>query len=191
MAFRLQPFRDIDDHEIVNLYAFDGSAADAGSIVKIKAGEGWNGTLEHGTVTIGQTYGNTTSPRWTNPARVVLANSGDRPLGLLLAEVAESDENSQQYIFGRRNKATEKDHVLSGETVPILLRGTVMLDSGIINGFPSGGDPAYVGDNGFFNHNTGATGALSDGSLEYSQPVGMFLGSHDGAGNVAIHVNFQ
>jgi hypothetical protein len=68
--------------------------------------------------------------------------------------------------------------VRSGEAVPILMRGTVLLDSGAINGFPAGGEWAYINDNG----KIGLTG-VNHGD------IGMFLGSHDSNGDVLVHVH--
>tara|TARA_R110000772_G_scaffold249530_2_gene363993 strand:+ start:105152 stop:105685 length:534 start_codon:yes stop_codon:yes gene_type:complete len=175
MANNIKPLRDVDDHEIIPFFAFDGAAADAGTLVKVKAGEGFLNTNDLGHADLGGGYANTTTLRWTVKARVQTADSGDRTIGMLLAEVAETDENSEQLIY-RPSKAIEKSIVRSGEAVPIMVRGTVLLDSGQVIGYPNGGEVAYVGNGGTLN----LTGA---------DECGTFLGPHDGNGDVLVHVH--
>ena len=63
-------------------------------------------------------------------AQVTTCTSGsgankDVPLGMLLYDVREDDENGEKLIFNPR-KAAENDYVISGQAVPILTRGIVL-----------------------------------------------------------------
>ena len=56
---------------------------------------------------------------------MVLERTKDVPLGMLLYDVREDDENGEKLIFNPR-KAAENDYVISGQAVPILTRGIVL-----------------------------------------------------------------
>ena len=69
---RLRPFRDYDEHDVINLFAFGDSAVSlgvsdvvyAGSVVKIKTG--WSNSDETQDMmgNVGAGYNNTVSTRW-------------------------------------------------------------------------------------------------------------------------------
>ena len=68
---RLMPFRDYDEHDVINLFAFGDDAVtlnttttvQAGSIVKIKTG--WSNTDETQMLTdVGSSYNNVVSQRY-------------------------------------------------------------------------------------------------------------------------------
>lgn len=178
MARYIQPFGEYSQHEIINLFAFDGASADAGRIVKVKPGSGWENTDQRGLgPNVGNSYTNTVSARWYNNALVTYPTSGQTPLGMLLNEVAEVDENGLPFVLGHTRKQTEKGMVRSGQVVPILKRGRILLSSGLIIGNPSAGETAYLHSNGAI---TNAVGSVV---------VGQFLGDYDANGHILLQLS--
>jgi hypothetical protein len=146
MAHTLRPYRDYSEHDVVNLFAFDGAQdangviATAGTVVKV-AGNGFqpvaDSTLGGGTgflgaipVDLGGTLSipglsNVVSNRYVLTAKVQAANSGSAPLGITLMNTQELDENGEKLIF-KPSKAAEKGVVISGQGVPVLTRGVIV-----------------------------------------------------------------
>jgi hypothetical protein len=146
MAHTLRPYRDYSEHDVVNLFAFDGAQdangviATAGTVVKV-AGNGFqpvaDSTLGGGTgflgtipVDLGGTLSipglsNVVSNRYVLTAKVQAANSGSAPLGITLMSTQELDENGEKLVFNPR-KAAEKGVVISGQGVPVLTRGVIV-----------------------------------------------------------------
>ena len=189
----LKPFRQISENDVVNLYAFDGSSATRGHIVKLSAtaAKGWQADDELDTVGVSdQSYGNTKSDRYSVKARVETCTSGDVPFGMLMYDVAETDENGEKLIFHPR-KAHEMQVALSGQAVPVLTRGIVLVNG--ITEFGSetvqAGVTVYAGDDGAIITQTAA-------SVQNLKKVGVALGSAVGAsseygqsGDVLIKLN--
>jgi hypothetical protein len=170
----LRPFRDYDEHDVVNLFAYSGSLpVTKGTIVKI-VGNGWKNTDELDMLgSPGASYGNTVSERYGVAAKVGTAGSGEAGLGVLLYDVKETDENGEKLIFNPR-KAAEMGVAISGQAVPVATRG-VFLYSGVA-GTPVAGGAAYW--NG--SEISSVTGANS---------IGTFLGAKDSDGNVLVKIN--
>lgn len=128
----IKPFRDYDEHDVINLFAYNyaGTAISKGTFVKIASG--WMSEDEMGFYAMpGQSYPNTQSQRFGVKARVTAAGSGDYPVGMLLYDVREEDENGEKLIYNPR-KAAEMQCAVSGQAVPIVTKG-VFLYSGITN----------------------------------------------------------
>ena len=102
----LRPFRDYDEHDVINLFAHRGSDVNKGSLVKLETATGWKNTaeptMEEGV--IGATYGNTVSNRYAVRAKVMDAASGSNVIGMTLWDVKETDEN------GNNNDTNERQH---------------------------------------------------------------------------------
>lgn len=144
----IRPFQDYDEKDVINLYAFSGTLpATKGTLVKIQ-GNGWVSTGEANDM-IGAagefSVGNTVAQRYGVAPKVAAAGTGDRPLGVLLYDVRETDENGNKLIY-RPQKMYEMECVLSGQAVPVLTRG-VILYSGT-TGTPTAGGLAYAGPSG-------------------------------------------
>ena len=69
---RLMPFRDYDEHDVINLFAFgdtavvlnDSTTVEAGSVVKVKTG--WKNTDETQLLTdVGASYNNVANTPWS------------------------------------------------------------------------------------------------------------------------------
>jgi hypothetical protein len=169
----LRPFRDYDEHDVVNLFSYSGTLpVNKGTIVKI-VGNGWKNTDELEMLgSPGASYGNTVSERYGVAAKVADCGSGDAALGILLYDVKETDENGEKLIFNPR-KAAEMGVAISGQAVPVATRGT-FLYSGVA-GTPAAGGTAYW--NGTEISSVGGT------------TVGTFLGAKDADNNVLVRIN--
>ena len=127
MASTLLPFRQVHENDVVNLFAYDGSSATRGLIVKLKTTAGWDIDDDLGTDSINNSYANTVSDRYNVKARVETCTSGDTPFGMLMYDVAETDENGEKLIYHPR-KAHEMQVSVSGQAVPVLTKGIVLVN---------------------------------------------------------------
>jgi hypothetical protein len=124
----LKPFRDIDPHDVINLFKFESGTANKGTFVKIVSGfdnEDPNGQVAYANDITAASYGNTVSMRYTVKPYVTATTSGDVPIGMLLYDVRETDENGERLWYHPRKQA-EMQCVISGQAVPILTKGMVL-----------------------------------------------------------------
>ena len=145
MGKRLLPFRQYNEHDVINMFALDDSvltatqsftethSGDAGVFVKIS-----NGNLDLDPVIYGSNayLGKTDYPfvgsngTQTYPSvslKITPASSGDiRPLGITLWETAKYDENGQKLIYYPQ-KAAENQVLLPGQAVPVATKGIFTL----------------------------------------------------------------
>lgn len=177
---QLLPFRDYDEHDVVNLFAWSGAIpVNRGTFVKAAFNSGWR-TDEADLVMLGSPgaqYPNTVSQRYGTYAAVTAAGTGDYAIGMLLWDVKEQDENGELLKF-KAQKAAEMQVALSGQTVPIVTRG-LFLWSGTIGGTTNAGLTLYPGANG--NLTTVAT--------NQNVKLGKLLGAPNGKGHALIHLN--
>jgi len=136
MGKRLLPFRQYNEHDVVNMFALEDAsvnenitgygAGDAGVFVKVSAGN-----LDLDPVTYGQNsyLGKTDYPfvgaNLYPSVSLKLApavNTDVRPLGLTLWETAKYDENGQKLIYYPQ-KAAENQVLLPGQAVPVATKG--------------------------------------------------------------------
>ena len=169
----LRPFRDYNEHDVVNLFSYSGTLpVNKGTIVKI-VGDGWKNTDEMDFLgSPGNAFGNTVSERYGVAAKVADAGSGDASLGILLYDVKETDENGEKLAFNPR-KAAEMNVALSGQAVPVATRGTFLYSGAV--GTPAAGGTAYW--NGTEISSVGGT------------TIGSFLGAKDADNNVLVRIN--
>lgn len=173
----LRPFRDYDEKDVINLFSVSGAPVDStyqiiatkGSLVKV-VGNGFVNDQDPETMIggFGQfQVNNYVAQRYGVPSQVALAGVSDSPIGMLLFDVRELDENLE-FLKYRPQKAAEMEAVLSGQAVPIVSRGLFLI-SGIQTGTTAivPGNPVYVGSNGGFATSTAVTG----------KQVGIFLGA--------------
>lgn len=163
MAHTLRPFRDYSEHDVVNLFAYEGQQdvngviATAGTVVKV-IGNGFQpvvastspgGTGFLGAVPVdlaglvGAGFANTVSNRYALTSKVSAASSGDAALGITLLSTQELDENGEKLIFNPR-KAAEKNVVVSGQGVPVLTKGVVVYSGTEISNSASVGAGVYL-----------------------------------------------
>ena len=173
----IKPFRDISEHEVINLFAYDGAVAPKGTFVELKSLDLSGATNGFTNIPVGNNYNGTFSYRYANQARVANAASGSaKVLGMLLYDVNDNDENGQAIRFLSRDAKVARGLVSSGETVPILTRGLVEIGGFV--GSPGPGSGAYVSNSGDGSISVGAPGAAGI-------KVGKFL-STSGADGYAI-----
>lgn len=149
MAHTLRPFRDYSEHEVLNLFAFSGTAESAavmatrGAAVKVSA-EGFTTGPTSSSANqptdflgdVGAAFPLSNSQRFGVRPKVTLADSGN-VLGLTLMDVRELDENGEKLIFNPR-KAAEMNVVISGQAVPVLTRGVVLYSGSAITNATAG-----------------------------------------------------
>jgi hypothetical protein len=99
------------------------------------------------------------------------------PFGMLLYDVAEVDENGEKLIFNPR-KADEMQVALSGQAVPVLTRGLVM-----INGIVGGGTTAAAHGGKAYS---AAAGGISTVTASNAVQIGRFLGPTGDNGDVLL-----
>ena len=148
MGKRLLPFRQYNEHDVVNMFALDESvlsatqsitethSGDAGVFVKIS-----NGNLDADPVTYGSNsyLGKTDYPfvgANSYPSvslKITPAAASDiRPLGITLWETAKYDENGQKLLYYPQ-KAAENQVLLPGQTVPVATKGIFTITDGAYN----------------------------------------------------------
>ena len=185
---RLMPFRDYDEHDVINLFAFGDTAVtlnttttvEAGSIVKIKTG--WSNTDETQMLTdVGSSYNNVVSQRYGVSAEVEYHNGGsDAALGILLYDVREFDENEEPLKYNPQ-KAAELQAAVSGQAVPVATKGTFLFATGAftaVSATISAGDTLYVTGDGKITNQALATPA--------NVSIGKALGGADSDGSVLV-----
>ena len=171
MPSKLLPFRDYDEHEVINLFKYAGTIpVDQGTIVSIS--EGWTQSQNTELLgAVGKSYNNTVSDRYGVTASVNAAGTGDaNPLGMLLHSVKEEDENGEKLIYNPR-KVAEMEVVLSGQAVPIVSRGVFLYSGSAIQAQTvTAGQKLY----------SAADGLLTTGNhLGAQVPVAQALGAVD------------
>ena len=108
----LRPFRDYDEHDVINLFAFNSATSlpqNKGTFVTISAG--WNNAYADSTLAtslqetellgdVGVNAGNTVSDRYGLVAQVGVTATGDSaPLGISLWDCKETDENGDCLLY--------------------------------------------------------------------------------------------
>jgi hypothetical protein len=193
MAYKLRPFRDYDEHDVLNLFSYDTTGLSAGSISitkgsLVKIATGWKnydsgvelgGGLEFigGAGTLQPT--NVVSQRYGVTAKVVTSTTGETPIGLMLYDVKDADENGELLKYNPR-KAAEMQAVIPGQAVPVVTRG-VFLVQGVL-GTPTAGGTAYAGLTGQITASTG-THPISNVA------IGKFLGAADVNGETLVKLD--
>jgi len=188
MAKRILPYRDYSEHDVLNLFSLDtgaytianaksdavaGSAFDSGVVVKVNPLKGElpgdlpGGLSEHASDEDLRNYlgasptsahiGYNAYPY--NGMTVEPAGVGDVAVGITLRETLAYDENGEKLLYYKQ-KLDEAQAVLPGQTVPVLTRGLVLLDSNAVTGNPGVGVQLEVGADGTLVEDTSAGNAL-------------------------------
>lgn len=193
MAYKLRPFRDYDEHDVLNLFSYDTTGLTAGSInitkgSLVKIATGWKnydsgvdlgGGIEFigGAGTLQPT--NVVSQRYGVTAKVVVSNTGETPIGMTLFDVRDADENGELLKYYPR-KAAEMQAVIPGQAVPVVTRG-IFLVQGVL-GSPTAGGTAYAGGTGQITSSTGIGGIAN-------VAIGKFLGAADTNGETLVKLD--
>ena len=184
MAHNLRPFRQYNETDVVNLFAYSGTAENgAAGIVAtkglaVKATVGWTNDANSNPVellgSVGASYNNVVSQRYGVKPKIGIAASGDSILGLTLMDVRELDENGEKLVFNPR-KAAEMGVVVSGQAVPVLTKGLVTY---------SGASNVAVGFVAFVSGTAGELAGAANLPTNATK-VGKFLSNND-ANNTAL-----
>ena len=198
MANRLLPFRQYNEHFVINLFSLDLSGADlttfkhdssssgahdAGALVKLgsadwAAGEpAGYGSDGKGDSVLNAYLGKTDYPhvaRNVNPAAApkfsLHGGGAARPVGVTLNQTLAFDENGEKMLYYRQ-KLLEHQGVLPGEVVPVLTKGIITVGE---NGFDTGG--TYSAGSEVFAIADGKFGSAATG---FADPVGYVVGVGD------------
>jgi hypothetical protein len=171
----LKPFRDYDEHEVINLFGYSGTYPTLkGTFVKVAVG--WTNESDIRFMgSIGASYPHAVNERFGVPAWVTACSSGDAPLGVMLYDAREVDENGELLKF-KPSKADAKRCIISGQAVPVLKRGMILYSG--VYGSPVAGTTLYTWNNGELSTSGASTHA-----------VGKALGPKDSKGWVLINVD--
>jgi len=169
------PFRQVSDYNVLNLYSFSGAIPTLkGTFVYVISG--WDADQNLSELSdVGAHYNRVVSLRYGVKAQVAsVYQTGVTPLGLMLNDIREFDENGNKLIFNPRKQA-EMQAVLSGQVVPVATRG-MFLYSGISGSTAAGG--LIYGD---------GSGGIATSGLP-GDTYGKFLGPKDSRGFALIWV---
>jgi len=188
----LRPFRDYDEKDVINLFAFEVAAGEALPINKgtlVKVGTGWTTDQELAMIgDVGASYTNTVSQRYGVAAKVVTAGAGDAPIGITLFDTKETDENGENLKFNPR-KAAEMEAVLTGQAVPVVSRGIFLYSGATLAGeTPAAGSKLYCGADGEVTTGEGADLGGHAGHASNIQ-IGTALGGKNSANHVLIRLS--
>jgi hypothetical protein len=191
----LRPFRDYSEHDVINIFGCD-SVANKGTLVKpIRSwkddGSGSDssksGPLKLTNNSVGGRFPNTSNFFFELNGVVtptVNWNDTPKPIGILLKDVKEYDENGELLVFNTR-KAEMMDVIIKNyNAAPILTRGLILInDIDISNrtgggGNPDIGDTAYVGSGG----KIGTDGIIA---------IGTFLSPKDENGYCLVKISIS
>lgn len=177
MANRLLPFRQYNEHFVVNMFALDTGALtltnvttnthaasgdhDAGLLVQIGTAGSDLGAGYASDAALNGYMGKTDYPHVgfnENPeaaGKFVVADGTKSILGVTLNQTLAYDENGEKMLYYRQ-KALELQGVLPGEAVPVLTKGIITVAASGIDGAPVAGEAIKLGANGKFGDHTGA-----------------------------------
>tara|TARA_Y100000592_G_scaffold100744_1_gene182481 strand:+ start:4096 stop:4671 length:576 start_codon:yes stop_codon:yes gene_type:complete len=184
MATTLLPFRDYDEHDVINLFAFDGELT-KGHMVALDqtANKTWeaNNELDHLSMGGLDTNNFAVSSRYGVQSKIVTASGAHAPLGMTLYDVKETDENGEKLVFNPR-KAAEMEVALSGQAVPVMTRGVVLYSgTQLSSDNPAAGALLYHDDNGELTTTSGSS----------QLPVGHALGRTGENGEVLVRIDIN
>lgn len=138
----LKPHRDYSEHDVIPFFGWSGTfPVNKGTIVKV-VGSGFLGQDIALGGAVGYSPAGVLSERWvTVPQVAAVSSASDSPVGLLLYDGREVDENGEQLKY-RPRKAAEMQVFISGQNAPIVSEGLFFYSG--ISGNVAVGDNAYA-----------------------------------------------
>lgn len=147
---RIKPFRQYDEHDVINLYSLAEASGNAGELVELQA---WNPTDSDGYdgSTNFAPFNGISIPRYVNKAKVRLATSGNTNivLGAMLWDVRETDALGRPLNFDAQ-RYYELQVATSGQTVPVMTKGMLLVSGH--EGTPGPGSGIATADGGLGNY---------------------------------------
>lgn len=182
MGLKLLPFRQYDEHDVVNLYRYaDGmvldnltgaGSGDAGTFVVISAGDF---SLDPVSYASDSYLGKTDYP-YVGVAQYPKVNlqlgpttSGNSCFGITLLQCAKHDENGEKLLYYPQ-KALEHEAVLPGQAVPVATRGVFTIFEDAFDG--SATDYTIGGDFTYSYTNKGKITGAAAGDTVWGQVIG-------------------
>jgi hypothetical protein len=169
-APNLKPFRQYDEHDVINFFAHAEGDVNKGTFVSI------SGTVdpddhaqEWSSASLGNTPARATSLRPVVPWKLKTAAEHEKVLGMTLYDIREFNVHGERYIFQPAWDTAENQVVRSGEAVPVLTRGIVETNSFI--GTPGANSGAAI------ISGTASGMAVVTNGVATSGRVGTFLSS--------------
>jgi len=139
----LKPFRDYDEHDVVNLFAHVDGDVNRGTFVSLVAGANPDAHPNEYVESLQNVPAKAVSLRATNPWKVEnAADGGSRAFGVTLYDVRETNKYGDKYIYQPRYESSEQQIVMSGESVPVLRQGILELNG--FDGTPDAGSGAVI-----------------------------------------------
>jgi hypothetical protein len=198
----LKPFQNINEYDIVPMFAFSGAIPQLKGALVTVAGSGWQNPINP-VVPVGNLAGanspyansnlgyprfnQANSPIWGAPQSVILSSPGDKPLGVLFYDVKELGFLAYPLRFDPIRRA-EAQCVLSGEGVQVVRKGMFHV-SGINLVTGTGGGTGLLPN----PTNSGVKADVSGGWVVCSNidnyKVGHILGAPDLDGYILVAVD--
>lgn len=181
---RIHPTRNYSEHEVNMFFAKDVTGV-AGELVKISRSSP-SDTDGYSIIPVGADFDRVTSLRYNVKDKVTKTVGGENKhsvFGFTLKATLDTDENGMPIRYNPRRQE-ELQCAVSGESVPVLRRGEIMLYSSAYVGTPTAGYamvPWSGGDGkvAFIDPtNTGVLGTLTQSSTyKENQVIGTCLSS--------------
>lgn len=149
----LKPVRDYSEHDVINLYAHESGSVNRGTFVALQTANGNTNVYQNTGASVTPHVGFNNDLSSNTPSRATVlrpevafkiktATSGDVVLGVMLADVRETNRWGEKYIHQPRHERSEQQVVVSGEAVPVLTDGWIKTN-GIV-GTPGPGSGAII-----------------------------------------------
>lgn len=171
----LKPFRDIDEHEVINLFSTLEANVDKGTFVSIYTFDPDNHSGPG--ATLANVPAGAVSTSWDVYAKVSKSANTSGCIGITLCDVTGSNAN----VWTLEDQYRYFDRIPSGKAVPILKRGLVE-----INGFSG---TAFPGAKGSITGTAGQEGRLIVVAPGTAANVGTFLSTTGADGYAIFQVN--
>jgi hypothetical protein len=146
---KLLPYRSISEYDVINLFSTVENVLEAGTLVSIASSDPTADPIYKTTNTADLgSASHVLNPYYVNPNKVQTATSGAMAytvLGITLNDVKSEDSLGRKLIYDRQ-KLTELDSVLSGQSVPIATKGLFYLNDSAYIGTPAINSLGIVGN---------------------------------------------
>ncbi len=178
----LKAVRSQSEYSVLPYFGWSGSIpTNKGTIVKV-VGSGFLGQNLELAGPVGATYAGIISERWSVvPQVAAVSSTGDYPLGLLMYDIRETDENGIPLRYDPE-KAAQMNVTVSGQNVLVCNRGEFFYSG--IAGTVVAGAPIYAATNGELT-------VTNPGAVAVNQLVGQALSVKDINGFCYVSFNFQ
>ena len=166
MATKLQPFRQYNENDVINLFTYDGTSVDAGRLLKLDSSNQWSGLGTDDYVDLGSdtgnSYSNVVSTQYSLKGKLDIAAVSEKSIGINLMAMAETDENGEKLLYNPR-KAAEMGVVIPGQAIPVASRGIFLYnsnESAWTGSTVNAGTLLYGQNNGILGDSSGSSAKL-------------------------------